>query len=96
MFHFLGGEDQSGIADHGSFISIFYDTVCFLQQSCFQTDARNERSRAAIQRIGGKFEGIVRAERMASDFTVRDTARFSIVLSEWLEVKANLQLRLDV
>jgi RimJ/RimL family protein N-acetyltransferase len=63
---------------------------------CFQTDARNERSRAAIQRIGGKFEGIVRAERMASDFTVRDTARFSIVSSEWPEVKANLQLRLDV
>lgn len=62
---------------------------------CFQTDARNERSRAAIQRIGGKFEGIVRAERLAADSTVRDTARFSIVSSEWPEVKANLQSRLE-
>ena len=62
---------------------------------CFQTDARNERSRAAIQRIGGKFEGIVRAERLASDFTVRDTARFSILDSEWNEIKAQLQSRLD-
>ena len=35
---------------------------------CFHTDVRNERSRAAIERIGGKFEGILRAHRMAADF----------------------------
>jgi RimJ/RimL family protein N-acetyltransferase len=32
---------------------------------CFHTDARNQRSRAALERIGGKFEGILRAHRMA-------------------------------
>jgi RimJ/RimL family protein N-acetyltransferase len=58
---------------------------------CLHTDARNERSRAAIQRIGSKFEGILRAYRMAVDFTPRDSARFSIVAAEWPEVKQKLE-----
>ncbi len=58
------------------------------------TDARNERSRAAIQRIGGKLEGILRSHRLAADFTPRDSARYSILCSEWPEVKQRLQARL--
>lgn len=57
---------------------------------CLHTDARNLRSCAAIERIGGKFEGILRAHRMAADFTPRDSVRFSIVTSEWPEVKERL------
>jgi RimJ/RimL family protein N-acetyltransferase len=57
---------------------------------CLHTDERNERSRAAIERIGGKFEGILRAHRLASDVTARNSARFSIVASEWPEVKQRL------
>jgi RimJ/RimL family protein N-acetyltransferase len=57
---------------------------------CLHTDVRNQRSRAAIERIGGKFEGILRAHRLAADFTPRDSARFSIVASEWPEVKVHL------
>lgn len=57
---------------------------------CLHTDVRNERSRAAIERIGGKFEGILRAHRMAADFIARDSARFSIVAAEWPEVKQRL------
>jgi RimJ/RimL family protein N-acetyltransferase len=57
---------------------------------CFHTDARNQRSRAALERIGGKFEGILRAHRMAADFIPRDSARFSIVEAEWPEVKGRL------
>lgn len=57
---------------------------------CFHTDARNERSRAALLRIGGKFEGILRAHRMAADFIARDSARFSIVATEWPQVKEKL------
>ncbi|HEY3927596.1 MAG TPA: GNAT family protein [Candidatus Koribacter sp.] len=59
------------------------------------TDARNERSRAAIARIGGKFDGILRAHRMAADFTPRDSARFSIIAAEWPNVKAELQKKMD-
>jgi len=62
---------------------------------CFHTDVRNQRSRAAIERIGGKFEGILRAHRMAADFIARDSARFSIVAPEWPEVKGRLGQLLD-
>jgi N-acetyltransferase len=62
---------------------------------CLHTDVRNERSRAAIQRIGGKFEGILRAHRMAADFIARDSVRFSIVAAEWPEVKLRLHTLLD-
>jgi RimJ/RimL family protein N-acetyltransferase len=57
---------------------------------CFHTDMRNQRSRAAIERIGGQFEGILRAHRMAADFIPRDSARYSILPSEWPQVKRRL------
>jgi RimJ/RimL family protein N-acetyltransferase len=62
---------------------------------CLHTDVRNQRSRAAIERIGGKFEGILRAHRMAADFIARDSARFSIVAAEWPEVKQRLRCLLE-
>lgn len=57
---------------------------------CLHTDVRNARSRAAIERIGGKLEGILRAHRMAADFIPRDSARYSMIASEWPEVKQRL------
>jgi RimJ/RimL family protein N-acetyltransferase len=62
---------------------------------CLHTDVRNERSRAAMLRIGCKFEGVLRAHRMAADFIARDSARFSIVAAEWPDVKRRLQERLS-
>jgi N-acetyltransferase len=62
---------------------------------CFHTDARNKRSRAALERIGGKFEGILRAHRMAADHTARDSVRYSIVAAEWAAVKQQLSHLLD-
>jgi len=59
------------------------------------TDARNERSRRAILRIGARFDGVIRAARPASDGLIRDTAAFSILESEWPTVKRQLQSRLD-
>jgi RimJ/RimL family protein N-acetyltransferase len=57
---------------------------------CFHTDARNQRSRAALERIGGQFEGILRAHRIAADYTPRDSVRYSIVASEWPAAKHRL------
>ncbi len=62
---------------------------------CLHTDARNERSRSAIERIGGRFEGILRAHRMAADITPRYSARYSIVAEEWPDVKRRLVHLLD-
>jgi RimJ/RimL family protein N-acetyltransferase len=58
---------------------------------CFHTDVRNERSRAALARIGGQYEGILRSHRMAADYIPRDSARFSILAAEWPSVKERLQ-----
>jgi RimJ/RimL family protein N-acetyltransferase len=61
---------------------------------CFHTDARNARSRAALERIGGQCEGILRSHRMAADFIPRDSVRYSILAAEWPAVKQRLlQLR---
>ncbi|HEX4019873.1 MAG TPA: GNAT family protein [Acidobacteriaceae bacterium] len=61
---------------------------------CFHTDARNKRSAAALERIGGKFEGLLRSHRMAADFIPRDSLRYSIVAAEWPDVKQRLMDRL--
>ncbi|MDR3752294.1 MAG: GNAT family protein [Terracidiphilus sp.] len=61
---------------------------------CLHTDARNQRSQAAIERIGGKFEGVLRAHRMAADFIPRDSYRYSIVAADWPEVSRGLVERL--
>jgi RimJ/RimL family protein N-acetyltransferase len=57
---------------------------------CFHTDARNQRSRSALERIGGRCEGTLRAHRMAADFIPRDSVRYSIIDSEWSAVKQRL------
>lgn len=58
---------------------------------CFHTDTRNERSRAALARIGGQFEGILRGHRMAADFIPRDSVRFSIIAADWPATKQRLE-----
>ena len=64
------------------------------QSVCFHTDARNERSRAALERIGARFEGVLRAHRLATDDRPRNSARYSITAPEWPEVKHHLQMLL--
>lgn len=64
--------------------------VWHMLRVCFHTDVRNERSRAALERIGAQREGILRAHRMAADHIPRDSVRYSIVASEWPAVKRRL------
>jgi N-acetyltransferase len=61
-----------------------------VQSVCFFTDARNERSRQAIQRIGARYEGVLRSHRLAADDMPRDSARFSITAAEWPSVRIHL------
>lgn len=55
-----------------------------------KTDALNEKSRKAIRRIGAKEEGILRQHMITDSGRFRDTVYFSIIDSEWKEVKENL------
>lgn len=59
-----------------------------------QADVLNERSRAAILKLGATFEGIVRRDRLRADGTWRDTALYSVLIDEWPEVRAQLEARL--
>lgn len=60
----------------------------------FTTDELNEKSRAAILRIGAKQEGIVRHERIMPDGRKRNSVRFSIIDTEWPQVKNQLEVKL--
>ena len=59
-----------------------------------KTDERNARSRAAIERIGGHLDGLLRGHMPGSDGSVRTSAVYSIVASEWPSVRARLDARL--
>jgi N-acetyltransferase len=54
------------------------------------TDARNQRSRQAMERIGARFEGILRAHRLGTDGKPRDSARFSVTAADWPAVRQHL------
>lgn len=59
-----------------------------------KTDARNERSRGAMEALPARFEGIMRKHMIVPDVGVRDSAYFSVIDDEWPEVRANLRRRL--
>lgn len=60
-----------------------------------KTDSRNERSQRAIERIGAKWEGVLRNHMILPDGHIRHSVFYSILNSEWLEVKRNLQIMLE-
>lgn len=62
----------------------------------FKTDARNERSRAALAALPARFEGIFRKHMLVRDGERRDSAYYSIIDDEWPEVRDNLRRRLAV
>jgi N-acetyltransferase len=65
-----------------------------MQRVEFKTDARNERSRAALEALPAQFEGIHRKHMQVPGVGVRDSAWYSIVDDEWPAVRANLERRL--
>jgi RimJ/RimL family protein N-acetyltransferase len=58
------------------------------------TDVLNDRSRAAIARLGASQEGVLRAHRVMPDGRIRDSAIYSIARPEWPGVQAALRDRL--
>jgi N-acetyltransferase len=59
-----------------------------------KTDARNAKSRRAIERLGALFEGVHRADMPGTDGSVRDSAYYSIVRAEWPDVRKRLEAAL--
>lgn len=73
--------------------------VWHVQRVAICTDARNERSRRAIERLGATFEGVMRRHRRSTrageNATLRDTATYSIIVDDWPAVEARLRTFLD-
>jgi RimJ/RimL family protein N-acetyltransferase len=59
-----------------------------------RTDERNARSRAAIERIGGVFEGVMRKDRVIKGGYVRSSAQYSLLAEEWPARRAWFEERL--
>jgi len=60
----------------------------------FRTHVMNRQSRAAIERLGAKLDGILRAHMLMPNGSLRDTAVYSVTAAEWPAVKANLDFLL--
>lgn len=61
----------------------------------FRTHFFNTRSRAGIERLGAKLDGVLRNHQIMPNGTLRDTCVYSIVATEWSTVKAHLRYQLD-
>jgi N-acetyltransferase len=59
----------------------------------FKTDAANERSRSALEKVGATFEGIARKHQLVRGGRRRDSAWYAVIDDDWPEVKANLERR---
>ena len=68
--------------------------TCGFGRVKIQTDVINERSRAAILKLGATFEGITRRDSRRADGSWRDSAVHSILIDEWPQVRAGLRRRL--
>ncbi len=65
-----------------------------MERVALKTDAGNERSQAAISRLGAVREGVLRHHRVRPDGTRRDTVYFSVLREEWPSVRRRLVDRL--
>lgn len=61
----------------------------------YKTDALNARSRSAILKLGAKMDGILRSNRIVQNGRRRDTVYFSILKSEWPDIKSKLEHRIS-
>ncbi len=60
----------------------------------FRTHRLNTQSRRAIERLGAQLDGMLRSHQISPNGSLRDTAVYSIIASEWPTVRAHLQFQL--
>ncbi len=84
---------------HNTVCKLLLLTYCFETLKTvrvqFQVNSKNERSRNAVLKIGAKFEGILRNDRIRDNGIIRDTAMYSIIDAEWAEVKKMLSKKTE-
>ncbi|HWX78544.1 MAG TPA: GNAT family protein [Steroidobacteraceae bacterium] len=87
---------RSAVNTECKFLLLSY---AFEQLKCiaveFRTHFFNRQSRAGIERLGAKLDGVLRQHQLGRDGTLRDTCVYSIVDGEWPTVKAHLSYQLE-
>lgn len=90
-----GSWQRSFVNTHAKFLMLRH---AFETLGCLAVELRthrlNDQSRAAIERLGAKLDGILRQHMIMPDGHIRDTAVYSILRDEWPEVKAKLEQRM--
>ena len=71
-----------------------FETMC-LNRVQFKTDITNTRSQKALQKIGAKFEGILRNHKIRRNGSLGNSIVYSIIISEWPEAKKIIILKLN-
>ena len=61
----------------------------------WRTDIDNHRSQQAIERLGAKKDGVIRGNRVRRDGVISDTVMYSIVSSEWVDIKPKLAAKVQ-
>jgi RimJ/RimL family protein N-acetyltransferase len=81
----------SGINTHMKFLMLQYAFERMdMEKVAFRIDARNLRSRKAVEKIGGIFEGVLRSKLIVKDGFRRSSACYSILKDEWPEIKSTI------
>ncbi|WP_139488735.1 GNAT family N-acetyltransferase [Brevibacillus dissolubilis] len=87
---------KTGINTECKYLLLQY---CFEVLGCLRvqlkTDGRNLNSQRAIARIGAQKEGVLRKHMVVRDGFVRDTVMFSVIDTEWPQVKTNLEAKMQ-
>lgn len=92
---FLHPDVRSGpVNPESKLLMLGHAFACGALRVAFRVDTRNNRSQAAVSKLGAVREGILRKDRITWTGYVRDTAVFSILDSEWPAVRARLEARL--
>lgn len=94
----IGVEHQGGATNPAAKLLLleraFEDLHCLRVE--IRTHFMNRQSRAAIEKLGAKLDGVLRRHKILSNGLVRDTCVYSILDTEWPEVKTGLSARLDL
>lgn len=93
---FIAPEAQGGVANPASKLLLM--DHAFARGAVrieFNVDARNERSRAAVRKLGAVEEGVLRAHKVLPDGFIRDTVVHSIIAAEWPETRLHLTKRVE-
>ena len=93
---FAGSVRKTGVNTEAKLLMLGH---AFDQLGCiaveFRTHFFNSTSRAAIERLGAKLDGVLRSHQLSADGSRRDTVVYSILDIEWPAVRNNLRFRLD-